>query len=190
MTRCEARSGVSYQAHHGRLHSQEPQVNADPATARSPRALGAVGDQEQGRGSVGKLPFDHGRPPEPRGTVLADSVADRLQRQADITGRCRGSRWKGRDSNPRPRHCESTNWGKVSSRFNNLPGGARCNLARRSTTERISFPQIYRTIPERHTTSMDMASAGESAYVGAASGTCLCTRYIRANVTSVIAITT
>jgi hypothetical protein len=43
--------------------------------------------------------------------------------------------WKGRDSNPRPRHYEPSSWLKVDSKLNNLPRGVRCTLARRSTTE-------------------------------------------------------
>src|ERR1700745_2135203 len=42
--------------------------------------------------------------------------------------------WKGTDSNPRPRHYEIGPRLKVICRFNNLPRGARCTLARRSTT--------------------------------------------------------
>jgi hypothetical protein len=53
--------------------------------------------------------------------------------------------WKGRNSNPRPRHYEPSSWLKVDRKFNNLPRGLRCTLARRRTTEHNWFPQISRT---------------------------------------------
>ena len=41
-----------------------------------------------------------------------------------------GDTWcKGRDANPRPRHHERASWLQVTRKFNNLPRGARCNLA-------------------------------------------------------------
>ena len=52
--------------------------------------------------------------------------------------------WKGRDSNPRPRHYELAAPLKISFKFNNLPRDAPLRLARRSTTEQDRFPQNSR----------------------------------------------
>jgi len=51
--------------------------------------------------------------------------------------------WKGRDSNPRPRHYELGSWLKLACKFNNLPRGARCNWhheAQLSTTDSRRTP--------------------------------------------------
>ena len=61
----------------------------------------------------------------------------------------RRGQWKGRDSNPRPRHYERSRWLNVTCKFINLPRGARCNLALRSTTEHNRVPQISRTLRQR-----------------------------------------
>ena len=52
--------------------------------------------------------------------------------------------WKGRDSNPRPRHYERVSWLKVTCRFNNLP---RAPVATWHNEARL--PQISRTIAKR-----------------------------------------
>ena len=57
--------------------------------------------------------------------------------------------WKGRDSNPRPRHYEPAASLKIAFIFNNLPRGAPLRMARRSTTEHNRFPQISRTLRGR-----------------------------------------
>jgi len=55
--------------------------------------------------------------------------------------------WKGRDSNPRPRHYELAAPLKIGSNVNNLPKDVPLRLARRSTTEHSRFPQISRIFP-------------------------------------------
>jgi hypothetical protein len=57
--------------------------------------------------------------------------------------------WKGRDSNPRPRHYELAAPLKISFIFNNLSTDAPLRLARRSTTEHDRFPQISRILLAR-----------------------------------------
>ncbi len=58
--------------------------------------------------------------------------------------------WKGRDSNPRPRHYELAAPLKVAFKFNNLPRGARCDWhdeARPSTTDSRRIPARYACRP-------------------------------------------
>ncbi len=52
--------------------------------------------------------------------------------------------WKGRDSNPRPRHYELAAPLKIGFNFNNLSAGRPLRLARLSTTEHDRFPQDSR----------------------------------------------
>ncbi len=56
--------------------------------------------------------------------------------------------WKGRDSNPRPRHYEPANPLRLGSKFNNLAKGRPLQLARRSTTEHDRLPQNSRNSPK------------------------------------------
>ena len=59
--------------------------------------------------------------------------------------------WKGRDSNPRPRHYEHAAPLKIGLKFNNLPQGARCDWhdeAQPSTTDSRKLPAIcHPTLP-------------------------------------------
>src|SRR6266853_5149816 len=57
--------------------------------------------------------------------------------------------WKGRDSNPRPRHYEAGSWLEIICKFNNLPRGARCNWqdeAQPSTTDSPKTPAGTRAV--------------------------------------------
>ena len=61
--------------------------------------------------------------------------------------------WKGRDSNPRPRHYELGAPLKVTSRFNNLPTGARCDWhdeAQPSTTDSRKSPAVLTAVGPSH----------------------------------------
>ena len=52
--------------------------------------------------------------------------------------------WKGRDSNPRPRHYELGAPLEIDFTFNNVAKGRPLRLTRLSTTEHDRFPQIPR----------------------------------------------
>ena len=58
--------------------------------------------------------------------------------------RSRQVAWKGRDSNPRPRHYELAAPLKIGVKFNSLPRDVPLRLAQRSTTEHDRLPQISR----------------------------------------------
>ena len=55
--------------------------------------------------------------------------------------------WKGRDSNPRPRHYELGAALKVVFTFSNLPRDVPLHLSRLSTTEHDRFPRNSRNAP-------------------------------------------
>ena len=57
--------------------------------------------------------------------------------------------WKGRDSNPRPRHYEHAAPLKIGLKFNNLPQAARCDghdEAQPSTTDSRKSPAMHQCI--------------------------------------------